>query len=113
VCVGVAYIGAPLSEVGPKAIRPLVFAAMLSYFASFVLASRELGVIQGERQQGYYSSTQRSHRAHRMDDHRRWARGGLASVRRRDGGDHRAGALRRPDRLALHTFGQCWPFVEG
>jgi hypothetical protein len=63
VCVGVAYIGAPLSEVGPKAIRPLVFAAMLSYFATFVLASRELGVIQGERQQGYYSSTQRSHRA--------------------------------------------------
>jgi uncharacterized membrane protein YfcA len=63
VCAGVAYIGWPLSELGPRAIRPLVFLATLSYFATFVLASRELGVIQGERRQGYYSKAQRRHRA--------------------------------------------------
>src|SRR5580658_8216657 len=63
VCAGVGYIGLPLSELGPRAIRPLVFVATISYFATFVLASRELGVIQGERQQGYYSRAQGLHRA--------------------------------------------------
>jgi hypothetical protein len=63
VCLGVAYIGAPFSELGPLAVRPFIFIAILSFFATFALASRELGVIQGQRQQGYYSRTQRSHRA--------------------------------------------------
>jgi fatty acid desaturase len=63
VCAGVTYMGWPLSELGPRVIRPPVFLATLSYFATFVLASRELGVIQGQRQQGYYSKTQRRHRA--------------------------------------------------
>ncbi len=60
---GLAYVGLPVAELGPRAIRPLVFIAVFSYCATFPLASRELGVIQGERRHGFYTSGQRSHRA--------------------------------------------------
>jgi hypothetical protein len=62
VCSGVGYIGLPLSELGPRTIHPLVSVATLSYLMTFVLASRELGVIKGQRQAGYDSSAPRWHR---------------------------------------------------